>query len=210
MNEYLIKIFVSLHNFSYKVISFLAIRKNKGLHPKHRILNYHQFFLDHISEQDQVLDIGCGHGPLAYDISQKASEIFAIDIYRPNIEIAKKKFHNENLHYILGDATVYPFTKTFDKIVLSNVLEHIDKRVEFLRSIRGLAPRILIRVPLITRDWLSVYKKEIGCEYRLDLTHFTEYTEEAFQKEIQLAGLEIESAYNKFGELYSVVKTSTT
>jgi len=207
MIKILIKLFVYIHNLSYSAISFLVVRENKGLHPKHKILNYHQFFLDNISENDSVLDIGCGNGAVAHDLSQKAKRVVAIDISEKNIETAKKKYGHKNLEYIIGDATIHNFSEKFDTIVLSNVLEHIKNRIEFLNKIKNLAPKILIRVPLLTRDWLSVYKKEEGFEYKLDSTHFIEYTEENFKEEVEKAGLKIENYYVKFGELYSILKS---
>ncbi|MDD3607710.1 MAG: class I SAM-dependent methyltransferase [Candidatus Moranbacteria bacterium] len=206
MIDFFIKIFVFLHNFSYKAISMLVVKKNGGLHPKHRILNYHDFFLTNIQLDDSVLDIGCGNGAVAYDLAKKSRKITAIDISKENIEIARKKFSQKNLEYIIGDATNYDFKSAFDVIILSNVLEHIKNRVDFLSKIKKLAPKILIRVPLLTRDWLSVYKKENGFEYRLDPTHYTEYTEEDFMEEIKRSGLSIEKYYVKFGEIYAIIR----
>ena len=206
MIELLLKLFIWLNNFSYKIISSLVVRAHNGLHPKHRILDYHKFFTDNISESDTVLDIGCGNGAVAYDLSRKAAKVTGIDIKPNNISIAKKRFANDNLDYIVGDAAQLASNEKFDVITLSNVLEHIENRVELLSKIKNIAPKILIRVPLLTRDWLSVYKKEIGLEYRLDNTHFIEYTEENFKQEATKAGLTIESYYTKFGELYSIIK----
>lgn len=208
MIKLLINFFCWLHNFSYKVISFLAIRSNGGIHPKHRILNYHQFFLDNISAGDSVLDIGCGNGAVAQDISKKARCVFGIDLSEENIRGARRNFNCSNIEYVAGDATTYDFNEKFDVIILSNVLEHIENRVEFLQKIQRLAPKILIRVPLLTRDWLAVYKKEIGIEYRLDKTHFLEYAEEDFLKEAKTAGLKVEKYQVRFGELFGIINAS--
>ncbi|MCK9378657.1 MAG: class I SAM-dependent methyltransferase [Candidatus Moranbacteria bacterium] len=206
MIKLLIQFFVHINNFSYKVISVLVVKEGKGIHPKHTIIKYHDFFIENTSNNDKVLDIGCGNGSVAFDLSKKAMSVIAIDIVRNNINTAKKKFTNNNLKYILGDATTYNFNRKFDIVILSNVLEHIEKRIEFLSKISILAPKILIRVPLLTREWLSVYKKEIGMEYRLDSTHFIEYTEENFASEISASGMRIVSYYVKFGELYAIVE----
>lgn len=208
MNKIIIKIFCWINNFSYKIIGFLAIRANRGIHPKHRILNYHKFFIDNISQSDQVLDIGSGNGAVAYDIASKAKKVIGIDIIHENVLRSEKKYHKDNIEFIEGDATTFNFNEKFDVIVLSNVLEHIEDRVSFLKNIKKLAPKILIRVPLITRDWISVWKKENGFSYKLDDTHCIEYTEENFQEEIKKAGLIIDSFYVKFGELYSIVLSS--
>lgn len=200
------KILVWIHNFSYRLIGVLAIKENGGIHPKHEIMSYYEFFINNISSSDSVLDVGCGNGACTNAVSKKAARAVGIDISKKNIRIARKRFFNENLEYVVGDAIMYNFKGNFDVIMLSNVLEHIENRLNFLEKIKKLAPKILIRVPLLTRDWLAVYKKNKGFEYRLDKTHFIEYSEESFKDEIQESGLIIESYYMKFGELYAVVK----
>jgi hypothetical protein len=57
---------------------------------------------------------------------------------------------------------------------------------------------------MITRDWISVYKKDQGFSYKLDDTHYIEYSEENFRSELGKAGLKIESSCVKFGELYVI------
>lgn len=206
MYKFIIKIIVWIHNFSYRLIGVLAIKENGGIHPKHKILNYYEFFLSNISPADKILDIGCGNGACTNAVSKKVSKAVGIDISKNNIKMAREKFANDNLEYIIGDATTYEFKENFDVIMLSNVLEHIENRIEFLKKIKSIAPKILIRVPLLTRDWLAVYKKEKGLEYRLDGTHCIEYTEESFKDEIEKSGLQIEDYYTRFGELYGIIK----
>lgn len=196
-----------LHNFSYKLASRLAVKAGGGIHPKHRITDYHKFFLDNISAIDTVLDIGCGNGELSFDISQKAGKVTGIDISEKNINKARSKYKSPNLEFIAGDALndYLPF-QNYSVIILSNVLEHIENRVEFLKKIKPLAPKILIRVPLFDRDWITPYKKEMGIEWRSDPTHQTEYTLENFRTEMEGAGLKINSYSTQFGEIWAVVK----
>lgn len=191
-------------NFIYQLLSFLAIKQEGGKHPKHRLMRYHQFFLDNISTTDKVLDLGCGAGFLAFVLAQKAKEVVGIDITKENIAKARQKFKLPNLKFILGDILEYNFKESFDVIVLSNVLEHLKERVDFLKRLNGLAPKILIRVPLLERDWLTLYKKELGVEYRLDKGHFIEYTFSSFKKELLESGWEISHSLTLFGELWAV------
>ena len=64
---------------------------------------------------------------------------------------------------------------------------------------------ILFRVPLLTRDWLPVYKKEQEVEYRLDLTHFTEYTVEQAEEELAQSGWKFGEISVQFGEIWAVL-----
>ena len=203
----LVKVCAVIHTVMYKIISRLVVRLEGGLHPKHRIMDYHKFFVDNISSGDSVVDIGCGNGALACDLAGKANKVLGIDINSQNIARADKCFCGDNVKYIIEDAVKYDFTETFDVAVLSNVLEHIADRESLLKKIQDLTPKILIRVPLLDRDWLVLYKKELGLEYRLDKTHEIEYTEKTFLNEMDKAGLKVDNLEVRFGEIYAVVRS---
>ncbi|NQV89874.1 class I SAM-dependent methyltransferase [Candidatus Uhrbacteria bacterium] len=209
MNKFLLTFALNLHSFSYKLASRLAISAEKGLHPKHRLMNYHQFFLDHVRSEDRVLDIGCGNGALAFDLAKKAQTVVGIDLNEKHRSIWKERYTRENLSYRVADATTIVPTDRYNVIVLSNVLEHIEARPPFLQSISHLAPLFLIRVPMLNRDWITLYKRERGLEYRLDTTHFTEYTLETFTQELHEAGFTIQSHSIQFGEIWAVVTPLT-
>ncbi len=207
--RFIVKLLMRLHNLCYSNISWLVTIAEGGIHPKHRLTNYHQFFIDNIDDGDTVLDIGCGNGFLTSDIAKKARSVTAIDLSERNIEIARRDFSRDNIEYICGDVTEFNFKKDYNVITLSNLLEHIENRHDFLTRIRGLAARFLIRVPMINRDWLTYYKRESGIEYRLDATHKIEYTLESFAQELAEAGMKIEKASLQFGEIWAVVRGLT-
>jgi len=203
----LIKFILRVHNYSYRIASILVKKLEKDhLHPKHRIMSYHQFFVDNIEPNDTVLDIGCGKGELTFDLAKKAKNVVGVDFNEKSINLAKNKFSAFNIKYFLGDVTKDLPDQKFDVLVLSNVLEHIENRIEFLNKIKKLGNKILIRAPMINRDWITLYKKELGLEWRLNRGHFTEYTLESFKKEIEQAGLFIQDYSVQFGEIWAVIK----
>ena len=59
---------------------------------------------------------------------------------------------------------------------------------------------------MINRDWITLYKKELGVEQRLDKTRYIEYTLESFKEELEKAGLNLEKYSIQFGEIWAVVK----
>lgn len=204
----LAKLFCRLHSWSYYLISYFAILADeKRLHPKHRLMKYHDFFVNNISSNYRVIDIGCGNGALSFDIACKAKEVIGIDILEQNINFAQKVFYRENLKFLVADATRYLPGELFDAAVLSNVLEHIKDRTKLLISISKIAKKILIRVPQFDRSWDVLYKKEISLDYRLDETHEIEYIFEELQKELSQAELRIVSSINKFGEFWVVCES---
>lgn len=207
MKKYFLKTLLRLDNWLRRWITFFSLEN--GIHPKHRLTNYHQFFLDNISPSDNVLDVGCGLGLLAHDIAQKANRVVGIDINKQYLATAKEKHHHPNLTYIHGNATTYKFNETFDVLILSNTLEHIKDRVSFLQNLKPHANKFLIRVPMINRDWLVLIKKELGVEYRLDPTHHIEYTEDSFRQELSAARLVVNELSVRFGEIYCLAGPNT-
>lgn len=202
----IIKLLLWIHSFSYRVVGFLSQKVEEDrIHPKHRLMNYHKFFVDNVSENDTVLDVGCGNGALSYDVAKKAKKVVGIDLNEKNVSFAKERYSEENIEYICGDALKDLPNEKFDVIIMSNVLEHIENRVEFLERLREKAAKFLIRVPMINRDWITLYKKELDLDYRLDKGHFVEYTLESFEEELREAGLRIPDYSVQFGEIWAVV-----
>ena len=140
------------------LIDQVALRYDNGVHVKHRLIHYHDFFVERIRQGERVLDIGCGKGEMAYDIAVRASAfVTGIDIDPQHLAFARSRFKHPNITYIEGDALTCLPTEPFDAVILSNVLEHIEERVAFLRRVQEqVRPgRFLFRAPMINRHWLD-------------------------------------------------------
>lgn len=189
------RLLVKIHQKSYSYIGSFASASEGGLHPKHRLINYHKFFVDNVSEGDIVLDVGCGNGALLKDVAMKTNNVVVgVEISKENVKSAKTSLSGlPNAEIIQCDIWEFKDDRLFDTIMLSNVLEHLDRRPVLLRYlIENFRPKIfLIRVPMFEREWLVPYKKELGIESRLDTTHKTEYTEDEFRNELAKADLDI-------------------
>lgn len=185
-----------------------SVRYGGGVHTKHRHMRYHDFFVDRIESGQRVLDIGCGIGAVAHDIADRSgASVVAIDLDERNISNALQKYPHERVDYRHGDALQDLPDETFDVVVLSNVLEHLDHRPRLLRRIQAStqAPLLLIRVPIFERDWRVPLKKELGMEWRLDADHETEYLVPQFQDEVQQAGLQVRAIDVRWGEIWAEV-----
>lgn len=199
-----------LENRLYPLEGKASIEYGHGIHSKHKHINYHKFFIKNLNPGESVLDIGCGNGFMDYNIVNQVHnvKIVGIDLNKKNIEFARERYRHPNLSFIEGNALEELPNKTFDVIILSNVLEHIEQRVEFLRKIGHSikTKRLIIRVPLFERDWRVPLKKELGIDYRLDSTHYIEYTQEEYFEELHQAGLKATNTEFRWGEIWSVVE----
>ncbi|MFA4991909.1 MAG: methyltransferase domain-containing protein [Candidatus Omnitrophota bacterium] len=194
------------HSKIYALISECATFSEGGLHPKHRLMNYHDFFSDNVGRGDRVLDLGCGNGALSFDVAKKAKSVKAIDMNKEGIESCRKKYGKDNIEYIAGDIEKMEWAEKFDAALLSNVLEHIEKRAELLRKLSGITDKLIVRVPMLDRDWVALYKKELGLPYLLDVTHKTEYTLDSFVSELKDGGFSVEKCSIRFGEIWAVCR----
>ena len=88
---------------------------------------------------------------------------------------------------------------------MSNILEHIKDRRDFLLNIvkKSGAKTILIRVPLFERDWQLALRKELGMYYFSDLDHEIEHTIDEFKKEISDSKLKIKEMFTIWGEIWA-------
>jgi len=203
-----LRFLLHLDNYLYTLEGKKAVEYGGGIHTKHRHIRYHDFFVSRISKGERVLDIGCGNGALTRDIAERAEAyVIGIDLNPDNIAKAKRRYAHPKVEYRVGDALKDLPQERFDVVVLSNVLEHLSNRVEFLRKIQTtLNPsRILIRVPLYERDWRVPLKEELGVDYRLDPTHRIEYTVEGFAEEVEEAGFKIAYQEIRWGEIWAEV-----
>ena len=184
-----------------------AIEYDGGIHTKHRHMRYHDFFTNRVLKDDRVIDIGCGIGAVAYDVAKVAAQVVGIDFNEDNIRTARERYQHPNLEFRVGDDLQTLPEEKFSVVILSNVLEHLPERPAFLRRVQTTfqPKRILIRVPLLERDWRVPLKKELGMDWRLDDTHEIEYTFESFASEMAEAGMKIEQLEVRWGEIWTVI-----
>ncbi|MEC7275459.1 MAG: class I SAM-dependent methyltransferase [Bdellovibrionota bacterium] len=187
----------------------MAVRVHGGKHPKKAFLKYEDWFLENIHDNSVIVDIGSNNGFLANHLATKASHVYGIELSKTYVDIANHNKAYDNITYYLADATTFDYSQLgqVDYITLSNVLEHIQDRVNFIKKIIVLKnpnTKLLIRVPTLERDWISPYLKSLKMPYFLDPTHYIEHTEDEIKAEVAASGLRIESLSTKYGEYYLV------
>ena len=197
-----------LFNLHKKILTLISDRASDyegGVHPKHRLMQYHRFFTSRLSANENVLDIGSGRGFLAKEMAETGARVVGIELSKKNFDQSNRLYQAPNLHFILGDAWKDLPKEKFDTIVMSNVLEHINKRVEFIQMVqKQVSPkRWLLRVPCFDRDWTVALAQELGLDSRLDETHFTEFTTESFQREMNESGLKVVYLERRWGEIWA-------
>jgi ubiquinone/menaquinone biosynthesis C-methylase UbiE len=201
---------LTLQDELFRRVDLIAIELDGGVHAKHRIMRYHDFFVERVSAGETVLDVGCGKAELAYDLAVRAgARVTGIDVNPDALAFGRGRFVSDRLELIEADARSWNPGRSFDVMVLSNVLEHIHDRVGFLRRLIEVASpsRVLIRVPVLERDWSVGLRSELGLFYFSDPTHCTEYDQDQLVGELVAAGLEPSEVEQRWGELWVVARS---
>ncbi len=195
---------LQLYDDAYHGVDLGAIDYDQGVHAKHRLTRYHDFFVERIHEGERVLDVGCGKGELAYDVAERAkAQVVAVDSSPWMLELAQERSH-PNVTFVQADAVDFTPDEPVDVAILSNVLEHIEPRVELLRALRERADarRLLIRVPTLERDWTVPLRQEVGLPHFSDPEHKLEYDPQLLRDELAAAGWEMGEPQLNWGEIW--------
>jgi 2-polyprenyl-3-methyl-5-hydroxy-6-metoxy-1,4-benzoquinol methylase len=102
-----------------------------------------KLFKSLISEGSSVLDIGCGNGMLLDHLKKtRYIQDSGIEISAKAVEMARQK----GINAVQGDITSSDFKleRTYDYIIISEVLEHLPKPENVLEKLKGKFTKNLI------------------------------------------------------------------
>ncbi len=102
---------------------------------------------------------------------------------------------SKNLDFVLSDAETYcPFVEgVFDEILLIDVLEHLNNRIELLRSLSKLLKRdgmLVLSIPNRDTKWKRM-KRDAGIYYFAASDHKIEYDQTSLAEELSASGWRI-------------------
>lgn len=170
------------------ILSALAMRLTKitgkskyPIHPKHLIPSS-IWFNKYLTKKDRILDLGCNSGQLCLKIAKRVKQITGLDVDKNLINIAKSEAlikEISNARFLIFDANnKLPFrNNSFDKVICSDVLEHLEKRDSALSELkRVLKPNGLLFLVTDNPDtsWKKL-QKSVGLFYYADADHKYEY-----------------------------------
>ncbi len=134
---------------------------------------YPQRLFDVIAERapahDAVLDVGCGPGKIARELTARFSQVTAVDPSAKMIELGRSlpSGQAENLHWVNAPVEGIAFPMSYDVVVAANSIHWIDCGVFFPKLYRYLRPKHLFAVvsgdapydPPWEDDWRAFLRK---------------------------------------------------
>jgi SAM-dependent methyltransferase len=200
-NRFKFKIFLDLewifdrlsHEYSFRNYS-------ESSHP----LRVHtkNFILKHISTNHTVLDLGCKYGEITNEIAHKAHQVVGIDFDADAIKKANLTYQRSNLSFEYGEALTYlnKSQLSFDVLILSHILEHLDDPDQFLKSHVAHFKYVYIELPDFDKSLLNHYRRDMKNNLIYsDPDHISEFDREELFTLIESNGLEVVEAIHIFG-----------
>jgi SAM-dependent methyltransferase len=132
---------LKMQGYLYEEGLFPGYEKLHSL-PNLKLGSNHRAFFKNFSgpRSGRLLDVGCGNGKFLMVAKGYGFDVWGIDIDRQSVEIAKSVLGN-NIHFMeLGQFVKFAKERDleFDVITFFEVLEHQDRPIEFLESIKTI------------------------------------------------------------------------
>ena len=154
---------------------------------------------------DKVLEVGSGDGSILQALSNQgfAKELYSVEISQSGLDAIKARNIPELKEAQLFDGYKVPFEdNSFDLVILTHVLEHVEFERLLLRELKRLAKHQVIEVP---RDYCFGVDKKL--EHFLDYGHINMYTPSSLKFLVKSEGFNIlqekTSIYSKSTYLFN-------
>lgn len=154
----------------------------------------------------KVLDYGCGNGVLTYWLWSNGfgSQIIGVDVSQTGINNAQKSFACEGLSFATIDALTSLAPHSFDVVVSSHVLEHIDQPEIVLAGIAEKAEWLVLEVPLEKCIWPELVARLRGKTRKENpLGHVNFWDKATFKQFLKKSGLLVIRDYQYVSAPYS-------
>ena len=114
---------------------------------------------------DEVLEVGCGNGNFTVFLAEQCSRVVAVDLNEEYVMAASARLTGKSgVKVLLANATQVQWTRSFDTVIMLDVLEHIENDIEVLRQLGNcLRPggKLIVKVPALNYLY-SPMDKAIG------------------------------------------------
>ena len=115
------------------------------------------FLLAHVNPGERVLDVGCGEGSFAIELTRAGAEVVALDVAQEPLDRARLREPALDLRLVEGEGPWALRDCGFDVVWAGEVIEHVADTGAWLSEVRRvLRPggRLLLTTPAVGRGAL--------------------------------------------------------
>jgi SAM-dependent methyltransferase len=143
------------------------------------------------------LELGCGTGAVITECQRRGlgREFTAVDYSRQAINYLES--HSQGIHCVTADITgpAFMFNYSFDVVILSHVLEHLEDPLKFLQSMVAKVRfrHLVAEVPL--EDLLASRMKNLARDRKRNLSgHVQFFTQKTFRQLLSSAAFDLKDS----------------
>ena len=151
-----------------------------------------EYITNQITLEDmEILDIGCGGGILAEELSKKGANVTGIDASEKTIEIAKQHSQENNLKINYECSTLENHLKKskkkYDSIICFELIEHVPDQLKLINDISKVSKKgSKLFLSTINRNIVSFLFAKVIAEYVLKIVPQGTHQYEKFIKPSEL------------------------
>tara|TARA_X000000368_G_scaffold45636_1_gene32748 strand:- start:4163 stop:4855 length:693 start_codon:yes stop_codon:yes gene_type:complete len=151
-----------------------------------------EYITNQITLEDmEILDIGCGGGILAEELSKKGANVTGIDASEKTIEIAKQHSQENNLKINYECSTLEDHLKKskkkYDSIICFELIEHVPDQLKLINDISKVSKKgSKLFLSTINRNIVSFLFAKVIAEYILKIVPQGTHQYEKFIKPSEL------------------------
>ena len=151
-----------------------------------------EYITNRITLEDmEILDIGCGGGILAEELSKKGANVTGIDASEKTIEIAKQHSQENNLKINYECSTLEDHLKKskkkYDSIICFELIEHVPDQLKLINDISKVSKKgSKLFLSTINRNIVSFLFAKVIAEYVLKIVPQGTHQYEKFIKPSEL------------------------
>ena len=160
---------------------------------------------------DTVLDLGCGFGRHAFEAARRGARVVALDAGAQEVRGVRDTFaamvaagelaHDVCASAVQGDALALPFADaTFDRVICSEVLEHIPDDLSAMRELARVLRRGGTMAVTVPREGPERINWALSDQYHnVPGGHIRIYSRALLEKRLASVGLRVTSHHHAHG-----------
>ncbi len=166
-------------------------------------------FNRHIKRSDKILDLGCGIGVVSMYYGHRSNSVVGVDVSGNAISIGKKSVEFFDLKkFVKFKVLDFPnefLNETFDKIIFSEVLEHIrneDKALSAIYKMLKYNGKLIISVP---SENSLLHKLGFTKKFDEEVGHLRRYALEYLKSKLEKNGFFVYKIYKTEGLIRNIM-----
>jgi SAM-dependent methyltransferase len=164
-----------------------------------------------VHEGDTVLDLGCGFGRHAFEAARRGARVVALDAGAEEVRGVRDTFaamvaagelaRDVCASAVQGDALALPFADaTFDRVICSEVLEHIPDDLSAMRELARVLRRGGTMAVTVPREGPERINWALSDQYHnVPGGHIRIYSRALLEKRLASVGLRVTSHHHAHG-----------